>query len=137
MSPVTHLKTLASTCESAEQENGLIQDHIVLGIKDSGLQKRLLRENNLGLEKAIEIITAAEVSRERTRNMKYETATVSLVKKKKTRINRKSRHSMNVKSVDENTSTESVQYPEKFIPNVTRKIILLLNVSRVQRTFMK
>ncbi|GFV31886.1 transposon Ty3-G Gag-Pol polyprotein [Trichonephila clavipes] len=35
---VTQLKTLASTCEFAEQENGLIRDRIVLGIKDSVLQ---------------------------------------------------------------------------------------------------
>ncbi|GFT59523.1 uncharacterized protein TNCV_3406281 [Trichonephila clavipes] len=40
---VTQLKTLASTCEFAEQENGLIRDRIVQGIKDSGLQERLLR----------------------------------------------------------------------------------------------
>ncbi|GFS99976.1 transposon Tf2-9 polyprotein [Trichonephila clavipes] len=51
---VTQLKTLASTCEFAEQENGLIRDRIVLGIKDSGLQERLLRENNLNIEKANE-----------------------------------------------------------------------------------
>ncbi|GFS43632.1 transposon Ty3-G Gag-Pol polyprotein [Nephila pilipes] len=80
---VTHLKTLASTCEFAEQENGLIRDCIVLGIyKDSGLQERLLRENNLSLEKAIEIVRAAEASREQIRNMKYETATINFVKKK-------------------------------------------------------
>ncbi|GFY13486.1 transposon Ty3-G Gag-Pol polyprotein [Trichonephila clavipes] len=36
---VDQLKTLASTCEFAEQENGLIRDRIVLGIKDSGLQE--------------------------------------------------------------------------------------------------
>ncbi|GFS53086.1 transposon Tf2-9 polyprotein [Nephila pilipes] len=80
---IAHLKTLASTCEFAEQENELIRDRIVLGInKDSGLQERLLRENNLSLEKAIEIVKAAEASREQIRNMKYETATINFVKKK-------------------------------------------------------
>ncbi|GFS90805.1 uncharacterized protein K02A2.6 [Nephila pilipes] len=79
---VTHLKTLASTCEFAEKENGLIRDRIVMEIKDSGLQERLLRENKLGLEKAIEIVRAAEASREQIRNMKYETATINLVKEK-------------------------------------------------------
>ncbi|GFT48421.1 retrovirus-related Pol polyprotein from transposon 297 [Nephila pilipes] len=81
-SKANYLKTLASTYEFAEQENGLIRDRIVLGIKDSGLQERLLRENNLSLEKANEIVSAAEVSREQIRNMKYETATVDFVKKK-------------------------------------------------------
>ncbi|GFV11066.1 transposon Tf2-9 polyprotein [Trichonephila clavipes] len=65
---VTQLKTLASTCEFAEQENVLIRDRIVLRIKDSGLQERLLRENNLNVEKAIEIVRAAEASREQIRN---------------------------------------------------------------------
>ncbi|GFX16775.1 transposon Tf2-9 polyprotein [Trichonephila clavipes] len=60
---VTQLKTLASTCEFAEQKNGLIRDLIVLGIKDSWLQERFLRENNLNIEKAIEIVRAAEASR--------------------------------------------------------------------------
>ncbi|GFS39104.1 transposon Tf2-9 polyprotein [Nephila pilipes] len=79
---VAHLKTLASSCEFAAQENGLIRDRIVQGIKDRGLQERLLRESNLGLEKAIEIVRAAEASREQIHNMKYETATVNFVKKK-------------------------------------------------------
>ncbi|GFW06382.1 transposon Tf2-9 polyprotein [Trichonephila clavipes] len=47
---VTLLKNLASTCEVAEQENGFIRDRIVLGIKDNGLQERLLRENNLNMK---------------------------------------------------------------------------------------
>ncbi|GFT99883.1 uncharacterized protein TNCV_749341 [Trichonephila clavipes] len=68
---VTQLKSLASTCEIAEQENGLVRDRIVLGIKDSGLQERLLRENNLNFEKA---------SRGQTRNRKYDTATINFVK---------------------------------------------------------
>ncbi|GBL65032.1 Transposon Ty3-I Gag-Pol polyprotein, partial [Araneus ventricosus] len=79
---VTQLKTLASTCEFKEQENGLIRDRIVLGIRDSGLKERLLRESGLGLEKAIEIVRAAETSREQLRSMKEETAaTVNSVKR--------------------------------------------------------
>ncbi|GFU46354.1 transposon Ty3-G Gag-Pol polyprotein [Nephila pilipes] len=69
---VTHLKTLATTFEFPEQENGLIRDRIYLGIKDSGLQERLLRENNLGLEKAIEIIRQLKRARNKsaTSNLK-------------------------------------------------------------------
>ncbi|GFT55426.1 hypothetical protein TNCV_3606841 [Trichonephila clavipes] len=48
---VTQLKTLASTCEFSEQENGLIRDRIVLKIKDSRLQEQLLRENSLNVPK--------------------------------------------------------------------------------------
>ncbi|GFV93162.1 transposon Ty3-G Gag-Pol polyprotein [Trichonephila clavipes] len=67
---VTQVKTLASPCEFAEQKNRLIRDRIDLGIKDSGLQERLLQENNLNIEKAIEIVRAAEASREQIRNIK-------------------------------------------------------------------
>ncbi|GFU74978.1 transposon Tf2-9 polyprotein [Trichonephila clavipes] len=77
---VTQLKTLAFTCEFSEKENGLIRDRIVLGIKDSGLQERLLRENNLNIQNLIEIVRAAEASREQIRDMKYDTATVNFVK---------------------------------------------------------
>ncbi|GBM99384.1 hypothetical protein AVEN_272868-1 [Araneus ventricosus] len=70
---VTKLKTLASTCEFQEQENGLIRDRIVLGIRDSGLKERLLRESGLGLEKAIEIVRAAETSREQLSSMREDT----------------------------------------------------------------
>ncbi|GFS85346.1 transposon Ty3-G Gag-Pol polyprotein [Nephila pilipes] len=60
----------------------ILRDCIVLGIKDSGLQERPVGEHNLGLEKAIEIVRAAEASREQISNMKYETVTVKFVKKK-------------------------------------------------------
>lgn len=78
---VTQLKTLASTCEFADQESGLIRDRIVLGIRDHGLKERLLRESNLELEKAVEIVRAAETSREQLRNMKDDPATVNSIKK--------------------------------------------------------
>ncbi|GBM62804.1 hypothetical protein AVEN_19794-1 [Araneus ventricosus] len=79
---ITQLKTLASTCEFEEQENGLIRDRIVLGIGDNGLKERLLRESGLGLEKAIEIVRSAETSREQLSSMKEETAaTVNSVKR--------------------------------------------------------
>ncbi|GFT93525.1 transposon Ty3-I Gag-Pol polyprotein [Nephila pilipes] len=90
-----HILRLASTCEFAEQENGLIRDHIVLGIKVSGLLEDCFEKNNLGLEKAIEIVRAAEASRKQIRKMKYETATVNFVRKRKTLINRRSRFNMN------------------------------------------
>ncbi|GFW60406.1 uncharacterized protein TNCV_942731 [Trichonephila clavipes] len=44
------------------------------------LQKRLLRENNPNVEQAIEIVRAAEASREQIRNMKYATATINFMK---------------------------------------------------------
>lgn len=82
---VTQLKTLASTCEFADQESGLIRDRIVIGIRDSGLKERLLRESGLELQKAIEIVRAAETSREQIRHMKEGTAATAVNSIKKPR----------------------------------------------------
>ncbi|GFX55345.1 retrovirus-related Pol polyprotein from transposon 297 [Trichonephila clavipes] len=74
LNKVGYSAKIASTCEFAEQENGLIRDRIVLKIKDRGLQELLLRENS-------------------QRNMKYDTATINFVKenqnKSKTQYNYK------------------------------------------------
>ncbi|GBL73729.1 Uncharacterized protein K02A2.6 [Araneus ventricosus] len=124
---VTQLRTLASTCEFEEQENGLIRDRIVLGIRDNGLKERLLRESGLGLEKAIEIVRAAETSREQLRSMKEETAaTVNSVKR--------NRRQNQPKQLSKSTSAKSVnsknihemKVPENeldiYIDSVTEKV---------------
>ncbi|GFS59102.1 uncharacterized protein TNCV_69871 [Trichonephila clavipes] len=59
----------ASSGPMRKQENGLIRDRIVLNIKDSGLQERLLGENNFNVEKATEIVR--QLKRAGT-NPKYE-----------------------------------------------------------------
>ncbi|GFV71274.1 uncharacterized protein TNCV_3646341 [Trichonephila clavipes] len=90
--------------EFAEQKNGLIRERIVLGVKDSELQKRLHGENNLGLEKATEIVREAEVSREPIRNMTYETATVNFVRLKENQNKPKTQYDL--KNLEENSSHE-------------------------------
>lgn len=83
---VTELKTLASTCEFNEQESSLIRDRIVIGIRDSGMKERLLREPVLCVNKATEIVRAAETSKEQLRTMKETAAsTVFQVKPKSSR----------------------------------------------------
>ncbi|GBM32805.1 hypothetical protein AVEN_216514-1 [Araneus ventricosus] len=57
---LTELKTLASTCDFGDQEEGLIRDRVVLGIRDMSLQERLLRESDLTLKKAAEFLRASE-----------------------------------------------------------------------------
>ncbi|GFX21754.1 transposon Tf2-9 polyprotein [Trichonephila clavipes] len=130
--PSRHLLN-SSTCEFAKQENGLIRDHIVLGIKDSGLQERLLRENNLNVEQAIEIVRAAEASREQIRNMKYDTATIRFVKENQN----KPKTQYNCKKCGRKHKPRECPAFGKICAKCKRKTILLLNVSRVQRTFMK
>lgn len=67
---ITELKTLASSCEFGDQEEDLIRDRVVLGIRESALQERLLRETDLTLKKATDFLRAAEANREQMRAMK-------------------------------------------------------------------
>ncbi|KAJ8881525.1 hypothetical protein PR048_018007 [Dryococelus australis] len=62
---LTDLKKLIKSCEFKEQADSVVRDRIVLGIRDKGLQKHLLREPDLTLTKAIEVCRVAELGRQR------------------------------------------------------------------------
>ena len=66
---VTALRTLAATCEFESLHDGLIRDRIVCGIKAQTLKERMLRENDLTLQKAIDIYRAAETSRDQLKSL--------------------------------------------------------------------
>ncbi|CAB4036179.1 Hypothetical predicted protein [Paramuricea clavata] len=66
---VTALRTLAATCEFESLHDGLIRDRIVCGIKAQTLKERMLRENDLTLQKAIDICRAAETSRDQLKSL--------------------------------------------------------------------
>lgn len=81
---VTQLKTLAAACEFDNQEETLIRDRVVLGLRDSALQERLLREPQLSLKKALEFVRATEVSREQSKTIQEPSSSAVNVVKKKT-----------------------------------------------------
>ena len=56
---VTALKRLADTCEFGELKDSLIKDRIILGIKDRSTKQRLLRTDDLTLDKAVTIVRTA------------------------------------------------------------------------------
>jgi len=60
---VTELKKLAKTCEFEGLNDSLIKDRIVCGIHNAELKARLLREEDLTLQKAIHMCRAAERSK--------------------------------------------------------------------------
>lgn len=60
----TELKKNAATCEFDTQEESLIRDRIVFGMKDKATQERLLREPNLDLGKAVNFCRAVEGSKQ-------------------------------------------------------------------------
>ncbi len=59
---VNRLRKLSATCEFDALLNEMIRDRVVIGVKDSGLRARLLREKNLTLEKCLDTCRAAEMT---------------------------------------------------------------------------
>ncbi|GBM00269.1 Transposon Ty3-I Gag-Pol polyprotein [Araneus ventricosus] len=77
----TDLRKLVKSCEFENQADSVVRDRIVLGIADSGLQERLLREGNLSLARAAEICRAAELSKKQAQTV--QTKSVDAMQKKK------------------------------------------------------
>lgn len=61
---VTDLRVLASICNFGQLKDSLIKDRIVCGTNNSALRERLLREENLTLDKCLKVCRAAELSKE-------------------------------------------------------------------------
>lgn len=59
---VAALRILAETCNYGSFVDGLIRDRIVVGTKDNGTRKRLLRESKLTLNKCIDICLSSEAT---------------------------------------------------------------------------
>ncbi|XP_036347184.1 uncharacterized protein LOC118756529 [Rhagoletis pomonella] len=59
---LTDLKTLSATCGFGNLKDSLIKDRVVCGIRDTELRNRLLREENLDLDKCIPICRAVELA---------------------------------------------------------------------------
>lgn len=69
---VTALRTLASTCEFGELKDSLIKDKIVIGVRSQALRECLLREADLGLQRAVDISRAGEYSKEQMKSLSGE-----------------------------------------------------------------
>ncbi len=66
---VTDLRRLASTCNFGELQDSLIRDRIVCGTHSSSRRERLLREDDLTLDKCLRVYRAMEISREHSKTI--------------------------------------------------------------------
>ncbi|XP_047989864.1 uncharacterized protein LOC125229128 [Leguminivora glycinivorella] len=66
---VTALKILAQQCEFKDLEESLMRDRIVCGVASGKVRDRLLRAEELTLEKAVKIAQANEMSHEEKRQI--------------------------------------------------------------------
>ena len=80
---LARLRKLAATCDYGNLSDQLIRDRLVIGIQDNSVRKRLLREKNLTLDTATDIIRAAEVSMSQIKRIDGEVENVHMVKKKR------------------------------------------------------
>ena len=81
---VTELRTKASTCEFGVLCENLIRDRIVCGILCDTMREKLLQENDLSLQKAIDMCRASEFSKRQTKSITEESKSVDYVDKKAT-----------------------------------------------------
>ena len=65
----TEVKSRAQHCEFDTLRDSFIQDKIVIGVNSKKVQERLLREEDLELNKAIQICTAAEEVKEQSQDI--------------------------------------------------------------------
>ena len=78
---LTRLKILAGSCEFGSQQKQLLTLRVVMGISDTSMKERLLRVNDLTLEKAADYCRAAEASKIQAMAMEENKSLVEVVKK--------------------------------------------------------
>ncbi|XP_024889360.1 uncharacterized protein LOC112465838 [Temnothorax curvispinosus] len=79
---LAEIKKLSQTCEFGTMADRMVRDRIVLGIKDKVLQERLLRVEDLNLQKAIDYCRAAEVSKDQAKSLQGDKAEIDSIRKK-------------------------------------------------------
>lgn len=79
---LTELKILAATCEYKEEDN-MIRDRIVFGVKDPEIKDKLLTISNLTMDKAEEICKTTEATKQELQEMAT-SSEVHMVKMKST-----------------------------------------------------
>lgn len=98
---LTDLKKLSNDCSFGELQDSLIRDRIIGGIINRQLKDRLLREEDLTLEKCIRLCKTAELAEKQLKTLQQETShSVDIVKPKTTGTDRQRK----VKPVKPSTS---------------------------------
>ena len=63
------MRKLARNCEFGELHDSIIHDCIVCGIRSNEGRKRLLREKDLNLERAVEMYKSSEITENQAKNI--------------------------------------------------------------------
>ena len=92
------LRKLASSCQFRTLTEEMIRDRLLIGIQDTGTNARLLWEEDLSLDKALDMFKSSEIKNKQIRSLQHESKQsneeLHLVQdKSKTKKNRKPRPS--------------------------------------------
>ncbi|KAL4008088.1 hypothetical protein ACER0C_001940 [Sarotherodon galilaeus] len=69
---ITELKLRAKSCEFGQLQESLIRDCVVCGITSDAMRERLLREDDITLEKVVQLCIAAETTKAQIKQMHEE-----------------------------------------------------------------
>ncbi|XP_039870493.1 uncharacterized protein LOC120723214 [Simochromis diagramma] len=69
---ITELKLRAKSCEFGQLQESLIRDRVVCGITSDAMRERLLREDDITLEKVVQLCIAAETTKAQIKQMHEE-----------------------------------------------------------------
>ncbi|KAL3999170.1 nuclear receptor co-repressor 2 [Sarotherodon galilaeus] len=69
---ITELKLRAKSCEFGQLQQSLIRDRVVCGITSDAMRERLLREDDITLEKVVQLCIAAETTKAQIKQMHEE-----------------------------------------------------------------
>uniref|UniRef100_A0A6P7EX44 Uncharacterized protein LOC114324156 n=1 Tax=Diabrotica virgifera virgifera TaxID=50390 RepID=A0A6P7EX44_DIAVI len=98
------VKKLAQTCEFTTFRDEMIRDRLVIGIRDTQLQQRLLDENDLNLDKVINAGRTAEISKKQAKTLQgkhnshvTQNESINVIEKRTNK--KKSNHALNSTNV--------------------------------------
>lgn len=107
---LTDLRKLSATCGFGNLKDSLVKDRIVLGVNDEDVQRRLLKEQNLDLEKSISICQAAELAKSQVKMINTESNKVHILRTKHIeKENKREKDSPEHKGFDKSRSWNSQQ----------------------------
>lgn len=107
---LTDLKKLSIPCGFGTLRDGLIKDRIISGLTDSNLKNRLLREDELDLDKCIRICKASELAQQQLKTLAVETAVHAVKAEKKitqANLSKKHPHRIQVRNSQRNYSQQA------------------------------
>lgn len=89
---LTRIRVLSKNCEFGNLEDSLVKDRLVCGIRDHATRERLLREDDLVLDKATKLCKSAELVKTHATELQASasanTATVNAISSKQTHTDR-------------------------------------------------